>query len=76
MCWQVATYTAILDRDLSDKKKTAEEDISTVVSASYSSLATAELQRRLKAVPVAFYAQPPSRLFDASATADFVGWAF
>ena len=43
---------------------------------SYASMATAELGRRLKRVPTAFYARKPACLFEPEACAhDFVGWS-
>ncbi len=37
----------------------------------------AELKKRLKAVPVAFYSEPPTALFGADvAAAAFPGWDF
>ena len=73
---QVAAYCAHLDKDLRDRKKTSEVDISELLGASYASMFAAEAARRLKAVPTAFYSQPPQRLFEADAAADWAGWAF
>lgn len=70
---QVATYTAIFNKDLTDKKRSAEVDTSGLLSASYSGLAKAELDRRLKAVPVAIYAEAPQTLFHDAAQI-FPGW--
>ncbi len=61
---QVAAFAAVLDKDLADRKKTAEVDIGPLLTLSYSELAAAELGRRLKHVPVAFYAQKCPELFD------------
>ena len=37
----------------------------------------AELKRRLKAAPTAFYAEPPAALFTANVAADVLpGWDF
>jgi hypothetical protein len=37
----------------------------------------AELKKRLKAAPMAFYAEPPASLFAANAAAGFLpGWDF
>ena len=72
---QVSTYCAILEKDLTNRRKTSEVEISELLGASYSSLFTREVERRLKQVPAAFYAQPPTALFDASSAEDFAGWA-
>jgi hypothetical protein len=73
---QVAAAVAMLDRDLSDRKRTAEVDMAPLRGGSYASLVTAELARRLKRVPTAFYAQKLSRLLEPEACgADFAGWA-
>jgi len=72
----VAAFVTILDKDLADRKKTAEVDIAPLLTSSYSEMSTGELAKRLKQVPVAFYAQKPQQLFDADlCKADFAGWA-
>ena len=72
----MAAFVAVLDKDLADRKKTAEVDIGPLLTSSYSALSAAELGKRLKRVPVAFYAQKPSQLFDpAACKADFGGWS-
>lgn len=58
----------MLDKDLADRKKTAEVDIGPLLTLSYSGLTATELGRRLKHVPVAFYAQNPPELFDLMLT--------
>ena len=74
---QVAAFVAVLDKDLADRKKTAEVDIGPLLTSSYAELASTELGKRLKRVPVAFYAQKPQQLFDADiCKADFAGWHF
>lgn len=74
-CTQVAAYCSILDKDLRDRKKTSEVDISELLAASYASMFAAETGRRLKAVPTAFYRTPPERLFEGPAVAaDWPGW--
>jgi hypothetical protein len=54
---------SVLDKDLGDRPHTSEVDLDPLLSASYSSLISSEVGRRLKAAPVAFYARPPTRLF-------------
>jgi U3 small nucleolar RNA-associated protein 19 len=72
----VAAFVAVLDKDLTDRRKTAEVDIMPLLTGSYTSLVSAELARRLKRVPFAFYAEKPAGLFDKEACGgDFVGWS-
>ena len=71
---QVATYVSILDRDLGDRKKTAEVDVTALLKSSYSSLIALETEKRLKSVPVAFYPTPPQQLFPEVCKIDFPGW--
>ncbi len=72
---QVATYVSILDKDLGDRRRTAEVDVSALLRSSYSEYIVLETEKRLKSVPVAFYASPPTQLFPDAAKADFLGWA-
>ena len=72
----MAAFVTVLDKDLADKRKTAEVDVAPLLTSSYSELASSELAKRLKRVPVAFYAQRPKQLFDAELSkADFAGWS-
>lgn len=71
----MAAYCAVLDKDLTNRRKTSEVDVAPLLSASYSSLFAREVGRRLKAAPAAFYADPPAALFGAEAADDFAGWA-
>lgn len=70
----VSSYCSILDKDLSDRRRTAEIDVGDVLTASYASLFTREVERRLKEVPAAFYAQAPSKLMNEQLAQDFPGW--
>ncbi|PRW44488.1 nucleolar complex 4-like protein [Chlorella sorokiniana] len=73
---QVAAYCAVLDKDLRDRKKTSEVDVSEAMAAGYASMFGSEVSRRLKQVPTAFYRSPPEALFaDAACAADWAGWA-
>ncbi len=73
---QVAAFAAVLDKDLTDRRKTAEVDLGPLLTGSYSSLVNTELARRLKQVPVAFYPAKLTGLIDVEKCgADFVGWA-
>ncbi|DBB17430.1 TPA: hypothetical protein ACH3X3_014459 [Trebouxia sp. C0006] len=70
----VANYVSILDKDLGDRKRTAEVDVGALLRSSYSEFLTLETEKRLKSVPVAFYSAPPSELFHDAAKVDFPGW--
>lgn len=70
----VAAACGALDKDLSDKRKTAEVDITELLDGSYAAMFRKEAGRRMKAVPTAFYREPPSKLFDTGME-DFAGWA-
>ena len=52
---QVAKFTHVLDRDLSDRVKTAELPMGDVCAASYASLMAEELGARVKAAPLTFH---------------------
>ena len=72
---QVAALASqILEKDLQDRKKTAELDMTELVKGSYFKLTSGELSRRLKQIPVAFYRTAPQKLFDESCAPDFPGW--
>lgn len=74
---EVAAFTAVLDKDLSDKRRTAEVDMQPILGRSYASRFTTEVSRRLKGVPVAYYAKPQTALFpEATATVSMPGWKF
>lgn len=73
---EVASFTAILDKDLSDKKRTAEVDMQPLLGRSYGSRFATEASRRLKAVPTAHYTTPPRALFPAAALGSTLpGWS-
>eukprot|EP00898_Chlorokybus_atmophyticus_P007651 jgi/Chlat1/7888/Chrsp66S07315 len=74
----VSRFVSTLEIDLSQRRKTSELPISDFVHGSYASLVEEEVDKRLKKVPLAFYAKHPSRLFEASVegTAHFGGWTF
>lgn len=59
----------MLEKDMTNKVKTAEVDISEVLGTSYASLFDKEIKRRLKSVPTTVYAGTrsgvPQRLFGA-----------
>lgn len=66
----------ILDKDLTDRKKTSELDIGPYVGGSYNQLASTELERRIKQVSTAFYRTPPTKLFGSHGASEFSAWAF
>jgi len=73
---QIAALATELDKDLTDRKRTAEVDLAPLLTGSYTSLVSAELARRLKQVPVAFYPRKLTGIMDTEACkADFLGWA-
>ena len=49
-------------------------DVDPLVSASYSSLFSQEVERRLKHVPIAFYQYAPTKLFGEDSKSEFAGW--
>ena len=66
----------ILDKDLTDRKKTSELDIAPYIGGSYHQLAASELDRRIKRVSTAFYRTPPTKLFGSHGASEFTAWAF
>jgi U3 small nucleolar RNA-associated protein 19 len=61
----VSRFVAVLDRDVTNRMQTADVDLGALAAASYASLFAEEAERRLKAVPLAFYPeQQPSALWD------------
>jgi U3 small nucleolar RNA-associated protein 19 len=65
----------LLEKDMTDRRKTGELNIELFSRESYTSMIEVELKKRLKRVPVAFFAKPPDRLFDASDMEGFPGWS-
>ncbi|GIL60600.1 hypothetical protein Vafri_15126 [Volvox africanus] len=87
-CPQVSTFCAVLDKDLTDRTKTAEVNLEDLLGSgkgngqqqggagSYNALIQGELARKLRKVPVAFYPQPPTALFPTTLAADeMAGWS-
>ncbi|GLC39601.1 hypothetical protein PLESTB_000808400 [Pleodorina starrii] len=86
-CPQVSTFCAVLDKDLTDRTKTAEVNLEDLLgtakgegqqpggAGSYSALIHGELVRKLRKAPIAFYSQPPTSLFHGNFDAvDWAGW--
>lgn len=71
---QVAAMVPVLEKDLRDRKKTAEISVSPLAAASYHSLITGMLAQRLKQAPTAYYADPPVSLADKAPGAQLVDW--
>eukprot|EP00951_Prasinocladus_malaysianus_P047118 scaffold648969_cov28-Prasinocladus_malaysianus.AAC.1 len=61
----------LLEKDVTDRRKTSEINVELLTRESYSGMVSAELKKRLKRVPVAFYAQPPTKLFGVNSHDDF-----
>ena len=60
----VSRFVAVLERELGNRKKTQEIDLSLISGASYASMFAEENERRLKAVPLAFYDElQPTRVW-------------
>ncbi|GAB4853012.1 hypothetical protein Ancab_017201 [Ancistrocladus abbreviatus] len=72
-CPPVSRFVLSLENDLTVRAKTTEVVIEDFSSGSYSTIFGAEIRRRVKQVPVAFYKTLPSCLFSES---DFPGWTF
>ena len=61
----VSRFVAVLDRDVSNRMQTADIDVAALANASYATLFGEDVERRLKAVPLAFYAeQTPQALWE------------
>ncbi|KAF9618768.1 hypothetical protein IFM89_002463 [Coptis chinensis] len=72
-CPAVSRFVASLENDLTVRAKTTEITVKDFSSASYATIFRAEIGRRIKQVPLAFYKASPASLFLES---DFPGWSF
>ncbi|CAL5430653.1 unnamed protein product [Camellia sinensis] len=72
-CPPVSRFVLSLENDLTVRSKTAEVAVKDFSSGSYATIFRAEIGRRVKQVPLAFYKATPSSLFSES---DFAGWTF
>ncbi|XP_043712977.1 protein NUCLEOLAR COMPLEX ASSOCIATED 4 isoform X2 [Telopea speciosissima] len=72
-CPPVSRFVASLENDLTVRAKTTEVAVKDFSSGSYATIFKAEIGRRMKQVPLAFYKSTPTSLFSES---DFVGWTF
>ncbi len=75
-CPAVSALCSALDKDLADRVRTSELDITPLLDASHASLLSDELggRRLRRAVPVAFYETTPRGLWDDAAGAALAGW--
>ncbi|CAN1143201.1 Protein NUCLEOLAR COMPLEX ASSOCIATED 4 [Linum perenne] len=72
-CPPVSRFVESLETDLTVTSKTTEMNIKDFSSGSYATIFGAEIRRRVKQVPLAFYKMTPTTLFSES---DFSGWTF
>ncbi|CAL5354830.1 unnamed protein product [Camellia sinensis] len=72
-CPPVSRFVLSLENDLTVRSKTTEVAVKDFSSGSYATIFRAEIGRRVKQVPLAFYKATPSSLFSES---DFAGWTF
>lgn len=72
-CPPVSRFALSLGTDLTVRAKTSEVNIGDFSAASYATILGAEITRRVKQVPLAFYKTTPSSLFSEN---DFAGWTF
>jgi len=73
---QVVEFVKVLEKDLGDRRKTSELPVGDTTGYSYLTLLDEELARKMKRVPLAYFAtQVPKKLVDAEALApSFPGW--
>jgi U3 small nucleolar RNA-associated protein 19 len=73
--WQVAKFCEVLNKELTQRKKTADLPVSDTTGMSYASVLEEELGRNMKRAPLAFYAAVPTTLLEPAALApSFPGW--
>ncbi|CAN8271286.1 unnamed protein product [Cochlearia groenlandica] len=72
-CPPVSRFVSSLETDLTNRSRTREMNIEDFSSGSYATIFGAEIRRRIKQVPLAFYKAVPTSLFEDS---DFPGWTF
>ncbi|CAJ1970849.1 unnamed protein product [Sphenostylis stenocarpa] len=66
-------FALSLGNDLTVRAKTSEVNVGDFSAGSYATILGAEMTRRVKQVPLAFYKATPSSLFSET---DFAGWTF
>ncbi|GMP93474.1 hypothetical protein CsSME_00043287 [Camellia sinensis var. sinensis] len=72
-CPPVSRFVLLLENDLTVRSKTTEVAVKDFSSGSYATIFRAEIGRRVKQFPLAFYKATPSSLFSEF---DFAGWTF
>ncbi|KAE9615064.1 putative nucleolar complex protein [Lupinus albus] len=72
-CPPASRFALSLGNDLTVRAKTSEVNVGDFSSGSYATILGAEISRRVKQVPLAFYKTTPSSLFSET---DFAGWTF
>ncbi|XP_027331363.1 nucleolar complex protein 4 homolog B isoform X2 [Abrus precatorius] len=72
-CPPVSRFALSLGNDLTVRAKTSEVNVGDFSAGSYATILGAEISRRVKQVPLAFYKATPSSLFSET---DFAGWTF
>lgn len=72
-CPPVSRFALSLGNDLTVRAKTSEVNVGDFSSGSYATILGAEMTRRVKQVPLAFYKTTPPSLFSEN---DFPGWTF
>ncbi|BAT81258.1 hypothetical protein LR48_Vigan07g075000 [Vigna angularis] len=72
-CPPVSRFALSLGNDLTVRAKTSEVNVGDFSGGSYATILGAEITRRVKQVPLAFYKATPSSLFSET---DFAGWTF
>ncbi|TKY56718.1 Nucleolar complex protein 4-like [Spatholobus suberectus] len=72
-CPPVSRFALSLGNDLTVRAKTTEVNVGDFSAGSYATILGAEISRRVKQVPLAFYKATPSSLFSGT---DFAGWTF
>ncbi|KAK7372336.1 hypothetical protein VNO80_05714 [Phaseolus coccineus] len=72
-CPPVSRFALSLGNDLTVRAKTIEVNVGDFSAGSYATILGAEIRRRVKQVPLAFYKASPSSLFSET---DFAGWTF
>ncbi|XP_020239451.1 nucleolar complex protein 4 homolog isoform X2 [Cajanus cajan] len=72
-CPPVSRFALSLGNDLTVRAKTSEVNVGDFSAGSYATILGAEISRRVKQVPLAFFKATPSSLFSET---DFAGWTF
>ncbi|KAK2376926.1 protein NUCLEOLAR COMPLEX ASSOCIATED [Trifolium repens] len=72
-CPPVSRNALSLGTDLTNRAKTTDANVGDFSAGSYATILGAEITRRVKQVPLAFYKTTPTSLFSEN---DFAGWTF